>query len=281
MALKRFYFIFILVFFTLISCNKKEIFPHDELERKYILHLPKNLPENAPLLVVMHGYTNKAGFIKFYTRMNRVANDNGFAVVYPQGAPDGTENEETHWNADLEISNINDISFITNLTEELQLKHDLNPDKTFAFGVSNGGFMAYTLAVRSPDKFAAVASVIGTMSGKTWSERDMTTTPVPVLQISGLLDEVVPIDGSITPIGGWGGAPHADTIVNYWATRNNCSTMQTNQESEHIISYKFENGIDDSKVWYYKIDNLDHTWPNNRKHGLKTSELIWEFFSQF
>ena len=29
--------------------------------------------------------------------------------------------------------------------------------------------------------------------------------PVPILQISGLSDNIVPVDGSMTRLGGWGG----------------------------------------------------------------------------
>ncbi len=227
----------LLVIATLFTGCSKEKFDHQGFTRKYILHLPKDLPDNAPLVFALHGYTNKAGFIKFYTRMNKVANDNGFAVVYPQGLKDDTEGEETHWNADLELSDIDDISFITSLADELQTAHNLNPDRTFAFGISNGGFMAYTLACKSPDKFAAVASIIGTMSGKTWDERNITSAAVPVLQISGLEDNVVPADGSMSTENGWGGAPAADSVAAYWAARNNCTNVEQFEASEHATSH--------------------------------------------
>ena len=35
-------------------------FMHKTEERRYLLHLPKNLPENAPLIFLIHGYREDA-----------------------------------------------------------------------------------------------------------------------------------------------------------------------------------------------------------------------------
>jgi len=86
--------------------------------------------------------------------------------------------------------------------------------------------MSYTLACEASDVFSAIASVAGTMSGYTWDNRNI-SEPMPILQIHGLDDRVVPIDGSISEEGGWGGAPHVDTIIEYWANLNNCTTSET------------------------------------------------------
>ena len=268
-------FLFVLIF---TSCNSYKVFVSNEIERKYILHIPKNLPPNAPLVFALHGYGNKAGFIKLYTDMNSLADKNGFAVVYPQGLKDNKGN--THWNADLTISKVDDVGFLTNLASHLQKSHDLNPQKTYVFGISNGGFMAYTLACKVPDKFAGIASIIGSIGGNTWDKRDSLALPVPVLQVSGLMDKRVLIDGSVIVAGGWSGAPHMDKVMEYWANKNKCTTTDTLNYSPEVNAFHYKGGVNDNQVWYYKIGNLKHTYPTKRKHGLRTSELIWEFFSQ-
>ena len=179
-------------------------FKHNRVERKYLLHLPKDLPDNAPLVFLLHGYHGDARDYMGELGMNRVADANRFAVCYPQGAEDheGTP----HWNARLSISKTEDIGFLSDLAAYLQVRHKLNPNKTFVSGISNGGFMSYTLVAERPSVFKAAASVIGTMSGHTWKHRAK-IRPVPILQISGLDDEIIPYDGSMSPAGGWGGAP--------------------------------------------------------------------------
>ena len=82
--------------------------------------------------------------------MSRVADKHGFAVVYPQGKPD--RRDVPHWNARLKISDIDDVGFLTALAKDLQRAHDLDPERTFASGVSNGGFMSYHLACELSDE---------------------------------------------------------------------------------------------------------------------------------
>ncbi|GIS25387.1 MAG: hypothetical protein CM15mP126_6300 [Gammaproteobacteria bacterium] len=53
--------------------------------------------------------------------------------------------------------------------------------------MSNGGYMGYHLACNLSEKFAAIASVTGSMTTNTYDECD-SRHPMPVLQIHGLLD---------------------------------------------------------------------------------------------
>jgi len=256
-------------------------FDHDGVTRQYILYLPDNLPENAPLVFVLHGYIFNAPGIMASTGMNHVADKNGFAVCYPQGTLD--EDGKTHWNARFNISKTNDIGFLTELAKFLQLEYNLNPQRTYICGHSNGGFMSYTLACEAPDVFNAIASVAGTMSGYTWNNRNI-SEPIPILQIHGLDDKIIPIDGSLNSSGGWGGAPHMDTIIEFWVNLNNCSTSEYVSISSNTNAYYYTDGIGGNEVWYYKIDNWGHGWPiyNSEKPdynpGINASEVIWEFF---
>ncbi len=252
-------------------------FNHNKVERKYLLHLPKNLPENAPLVFVLHGYHGDA---RDYSElgMNRVADENGFAVCYPQGARDfeGTP----HWNARLTISKTDDIGFLSELATHLQERHKLNPAKTFVSGISNGGFMSYTLVAERPDVFKAAASVIGTMSGYTWEHRNM-IRPVPILQISGLGDEVIPYDGSMSPAGGWGGAPNQDVIIEFWIKLNKTETEEVVQISSKTTAHYYKGGVNGNEVWHYKIEGFGHRVPGEREMGTTAVDVIWKFFSKF
>ena len=58
---------------------------HGGLERDYIIHVPSNINQDSPLVIVIHGYTSSAETIMTYSGMNDVANREGFIVVYPQG----------------------------------------------------------------------------------------------------------------------------------------------------------------------------------------------------
>lgn len=66
----------------------KQSILHNGISRDYILYVPENLPTNAPLVVVSHGYTSSAKTMMAYSGMNKVADAEKFLVVYPQGTKD-------------------------------------------------------------------------------------------------------------------------------------------------------------------------------------------------
>ncbi len=252
-------------------------FEHDGQMREYMLYLPANLTTDVPLVFVLHGYTGSAQNAVAYG-MNEVADEHGFAVCYPSGSQD--ERDRTHWNARLTISDTDDIGFLTALALFLQNEYRLSPQKTFSCGFSNGGFMSYTLACET-DVFAAVASVAGTMSGETWETRDI-ANPTPLLQIHGTNDNAVPLDGSMSAKGGWGGAPPMEQIIAFWAELNGSSDIQSEFLPSGTNATYYTNGIDDNEVWFMQIDNWKHKWPMAKdKKGIVASELIWEFFSKY
>ena len=101
------------------------------------------------------------------------------------------------------MTNVDDIGFLSSLANFLQSEYNLDPNKTFSCGMSNGGYMSWTLACNAPEVFKAIASVTGTMSGNDWAECNPSSF-IPVMQISGTSDNIVPIDGNEEEE--WGGA---------------------------------------------------------------------------
>ena len=78
-----------LLIFMLFSCtktNKKnsdvsiEKFKYNGLDREYIYYAPDRLEEDAPLVVVLHGFTSNAENIMSYSGFNELADENNFAV---------------------------------------------------------------------------------------------------------------------------------------------------------------------------------------------------------
>ncbi|MEL6538671.1 MAG: PHB depolymerase family esterase [Bacteroidota bacterium] len=256
-------------------------FTHKGKERTYYLHLPDNLSSNAPLVFVLHGYTSNAENIMNYSGMAQEADKQGFAVVFPQGTR--AINGETFWNAQLKMGISDDIGFLTRLAEYLQETHGLNPEATFACGMSNGGFMSYTLACERPQVFRAIASVTGTMSAGTW-DKCQSGPAVPIFQVSGTADETVPMDGSLTTRGGWGGAPKMEEIITFWAERNQTEgRVEMNLGTATTATY-YQAGDPESAVWYYVIKDWEHWWPvkdAQETTGFVAAEEIWAFFSQY
>ena len=136
--------IIVMLFSNLITQAQFISFEHDGINRQYIYYEPSSLNENMPLVFVMHGFTGDANSIRSYSQMNQIADQYGFAVCYPKGIEDKYRN--SHWDADLEISETDDVGFLSNLAKALQKTHGLNPNRTFVCGMSNGGYMSYYLS---------------------------------------------------------------------------------------------------------------------------------------
>ena len=252
--------------------------------RSYHFYKPDNLPANAPLVMVLHGYDQDNNFPWDHYEMNDVADAEGFAVCYPLGSP--TDGDTIHWNANLTAGSVNDTQFLVDLADELQEIHDLDPNRTFSCGMSNGGFMSYTLACDAAGTFRAIASVAGTMSGATWENCDP-STPTSVLHIHGTADRVIPDDGDFESEHGFEGAPGVATVVAWWADRNSCDPADTVMFTDNTTAFYYRNGTGGNEVWYLSTMNNGHRWPGqtfepgNDQAGYNASEVIWEFFDMF
>lgn len=83
-------FVVALIFAALLSCVQvnaaepiHETFRHKGLEREYFLYLPDGMKEDAPLVIVLHGYGGRA--MRGGSALCGVADREKFAVCYPQG----------------------------------------------------------------------------------------------------------------------------------------------------------------------------------------------------
>ena len=266
-----------------------ETYEYDGLDRNYILFLPDDIAPGAPLVFNLHGYGSNATEQLLYSGMNNVAEANGFAVVYPTGSMDN--NGFRHWRSGIEISNTDDVGFLTELAGFLQTTYDLDPERTFSCGMSNGGFMSYHLACQAPETFKAIASVTGTMSSGTFNDC-APSVPVPVLEIHGTADEVVPYEGRGDIGDGWGSFIATETVIDFWADLNECSEFEEADledldptDGSTVMSKKYTDCATGNRVWLYTVENGGHDWPGAffgmANQDFDASEKIWEFFDLY
>lgn len=262
-----------------------EYFTHDGLERQYVLYIPETIEPDAPLVFMLHGLTGSATTIQRVSNMNELADLYGFAVVYPEGTMyEGVR----FWNAGLDYSTVDDTGFLVALAEHLQETYDLSPLNTFSAGFSNGGFMSYKLACDANETFKAIGSVAGVMSLDTWNTCD--DDIVPILHIHGDQDTVVPVDGSLQTVGGWGGAPELSVIINSWVVKDGLDNEEETIINASTTFYRYYNDETNDEVWYYQITDYNHIWPGSIDYntgftvetaGFYASDVIWDFFTQY
>jgi len=259
---------------------------HGGLTRTYILYVPVSYSAGtpAPLVFNFHGYTSNATEQMFYGDFRSIADTAGFLLVHPMGTLDGSG--QPYWNSGWG-GTVDDIGFTSALIDSLSLNYTINQDRIFSTGMSNGGFMSYTLACELSDRIAAIASVTGAMN-LNQSSTCNASHQMPVMEIHGTSDGTVAYNGA-----SWIEA--TSNTLNYWATFNNCTipaimtpvpniNLTDGCTAEH---YVYQNGINGVEVEHYKIIAGGHTWPGApftvgvTNRDLDASIKIWEFFMQY
>jgi polyhydroxybutyrate depolymerase len=260
-------------------------FSHNGVNRSYIIYIPASYNANSPvpLLLNFHGYTSSAAVQLAYSNFRPIADTAGFITVHPQGTNDFVNN--AHFNVGWGTSTIDDVSFTNALLDTIIANYTIETKEIYSTGFSNGGFMSYLLACQLGNRFAAVASVGGSMSPSTFSN----CTPakaMPMLEVHGTNDGTVAYNGSAI-------ATHIDTVINYWVQQNqtNNTPIVTNlpnintADGSTVTKFEYNNGLNGTEVQLYKVNNGNHTWPGasagNPNLDIDASEVIWNFFRRF
>ncbi len=170
---------------------------------------------------------------------------------------------------------------VTHLTQQL----NIDRDKIFATGMSNGGLMAQRLACEMSDVFKAIAPVAGTDNTKSCSPKN----PISVLQIHAKNDDHLPFNG------GMGQKSLGSAVTNFtsvpesisrWVKRDGCSATPKHvleKAGAYCDSYSPCQG--GAEVELCVTDVGGHSWPGaSRTRGepsskaISANDVMWDFF---
>lgn len=260
---------------------------HGGITREYRLYIPATYNANnaVPLLFNLHGYTSNNTQQEFYGDFRAIADTANFIICLPNGTFDLSNSR--FWNVGFAPSNIDDVGFISTLIDVIGSSYNIDASRVYSTGMSNGGFMSYSLACQLSNRVAAIASVTGTMT----LLQQNNCTPgrsVPVMQIHGTDDATVPYTGNANFL-------HIDTLVKNWVIRNGCSPTATVTAVPNIVpgdgstADRFDYGdcTNNADVVLYKAYNATHTWPGTTFNlgvtnmDFSASLEIWKFFLRY
>ena len=261
-------------------------FDHDSISRNYLLYVPAaySSAKPAPLVINLHGYGSNATEQMLYSNFMPVADTAGFLVVHPNGTLDAYST--THWNT-FGLSSVDDVGFLSALIDTVAVSYSIDKDRVYSTGMSNGGFMSYSLACSLSSRIAAIASVTGTMTNNNLSACNP-SRHVPVMQIHGTADATVPYNGNVLFVS-------VQNIIDFWVSQNGCSTTPVVTQVPDIdttdgctaVHYLYPDGNNGTTVELYKIDDGGHTWPGApvtigvTNMDFNASAEIWRFFRQY
>jgi polyhydroxybutyrate depolymerase len=270
--------------------------------RIYDIYLPPlhEISTDLPVLIDIHGFTSTPQDQRTISNFTPIAQKENFIIVWPQAEARG-ENcllagpSGLYWNADWGV-NIDDIGFIDALIDQIGSDYNANLSRIYVTGLSNGGFMVYSLACALSDRIAAVASVAGSMTENLLMTTCQPSREIPVLQVHGTNDGVIFWDGEPTCKGG---IAAIEDVVTFWRTNAECSSTFTEVQYENvdtndgstarILTYDNCNG----KVKFLIVDGGGHNWPGSQEmisnsnsllrpinNDINASRIIWGFLKE-
>lgn len=179
----------------------------------------------APLLLLLHGFAASPGYVEPYLKVRPLADERGFIFIQPHGTFNSSRS--AFWNAtdaccaaSQSEREVDDGLYLRSIIDEVRGLLNVDPDRIYVVGHSNGGFMAYRMACEHADVIAGIAS----LAGATFATPDecQPGMPVQVLEVHGSSDNTVLYRGGNSQVTGRP-YPGAVRTVEQWATYNGCA----------------------------------------------------------
>jgi poly(hydroxyalkanoate) depolymerase family esterase len=178
--------------------------------RAYKLYVPtRQAGAPRPVLVMLHGCTQSADDFAAGTQMNRLADEHGFLVVYPEQAAQANANRCWNWfKPQDQTRGAGEPALIAGIVGEVVHSHGADGRRVFVAGLSAGAAMAVALGETYPELFAGVGAHSGLPYG---SAHDMVSALVAMKGGRGALAGAKGLPGAVT---GTNGLPGAMTGTN-------------------------------------------------------------------
>lgn len=254
----------------------------------------------VPLVLALHGGGGSGvGFDAVtHGQFTREVARRGWVVAFPEGVANG-------WNDGRPLTGrrerarrgVDDVAFLSALIDHLRQTLGVDPERVYATGISNGGFMAIRLALDLSEKVAAVAAVTATLP-RALAAR-VPTQPVGLLLANGTADPLVPYaGGEVRAFGRLRGAVFStDETIARWrgwvGARQDARQVAIPDRDPHdgtratLATWEATRG---AAVARLRIDGGGHAWPGGRQYlpaarigpvsrDLDLVPLLFDFFA--
>lgn len=261
--------------------------------RRYELYVPATYDRAmpTPLVISIHPAATWPRLQMLMSRWNRLADQHGFIVVYPAGTGaffGGVGPGPQVWQGGPAFDR--NVRFITDLIDSLGRQYNVDPERIYVNGMSNGGTMALALGCVISSRIAAVAAVAPAGPIPPGTEECAGSTPKPTLIFHGTADRMAPYLGGLSPVLPRR-VPNMPDWVAQTARYNRCKHESSQiQFAPGVRRIAYSECANDADVVFYTIMGGGHTWPGGEhlvelvagktSDAISASNLMWEFYRQ-
>ena len=258
---------------------------HDGLTRWYLIYRPTDVPENAPVVFLLHGGGG--------SMLNNFRDNGGASRHWPilaerekviLVAPNGTDTENgididtkgdtQFWNdlrvGDQASSDQDDVGFLRKLVDEVIEGETADPLRVYFTGLSNGGLMTYRVVMEMAGRVAGAASFVADMPVDNANFMPLQRR-VPIFLSWGEEDPLMPYGGepgifrsAVDSVAWWvgqNGALSGSPVSSVLPDLNPNDGCRVNQT-------EYEAGPNGAPVVFWSVEGAGHTMPTVQHFGL-------------
>lgn len=251
------------------------------ITRSYYIYVPTSYDAQAsyPLVLVLHGSGGNAVRQANTTQYAQKAEAENFIVVHANGHPANVSPAQQlpdgnhEWNART-LPPPDDTGFLNKVIDEVEATHNIDKNRVYMSGFSNGASMTNRMSCEFTSRFAAMAPVSGNWAfGANGSSgiADFACTPtrpIPTIYFRGTAEASIPTRDN-----------EDVEFEQFWSNHNGCDaspvvdTMHVNGET--ITRERYMNCTGGNDVTIMNVEGNSHRW-----HASATDET-WNFLKQF
>jgi poly(hydroxyalkanoate) depolymerase family esterase len=293
--------------------------PSGSLEYKLFVSSAYRKEKSVPLVVMLHGCTQKVEELAAISGINELADKNNFLVAYPEQSVAANPLKCWNWfDPKHQSRDAGEPSLIAAVIQDIRTSYNIDEKRMYVVGISAGGAMAVVMGTAYPELFAGLGVIAGTEYKAALNVQDGLTamkqggpdpnqqgllafqaiqkspvgtkTRLPLIVFQGTKDPY------LSPV-------NTDQLITQWAQTHDYLDDGKDNDSVSIRSAKEKKvdvpgGYSLTKSSYsdsqghlllekWIVEGLGHAWPGSSvanpfadAKGPNATEEMWRFFSE-
>ncbi|WP_156756985.1 alpha/beta hydrolase family esterase [Actinokineospora pegani] len=250
---------------------------HAGQDRNAVVRVPAGLGgvRGLPVLVHFPGMLESPAISDQFDKLSPHADREGYLLVIPEHFGIGWQGVL----AGTPAPDVDDPGFVRALLAQVHDRFGGDQRRTYASGMSNGGFFTSLTACLLSDVFAAYAPVAGQLNDPSTCAP---ARPIPIAMVHGDADPLVPYSTTVP-------------AARFWARHNGCAPQPTStplpdtHPDDGTTAVRHDYTGCAAPVVLYQVVGAGHAWPGGDAYpvpwlgvagrDLDANTVIWDFVS--